>query len=264
MTSCCSSGSPPVISTRRQPSRPTSRQHVVDRHLAAAGERVRRVAPAAAQIAGREPHERARAPDVRRFALHGQVDLVDRQHRDSVRSCHARVVDPHRDVRLELSERQRHVERRLLSVAPAARLRRARLLRGALRHGRGELDVLPACPRPPLSAAWVRADAAWIPVRRQAVPEVHAPRLYLREDRRDATGMSRAADLDLFRARHRPDRRGRPAGGDPAAVSAELSRRRPKRAPISTGCSRRWPAIPSPWSCAIAVGATTRPTPALG
>ena len=46
----------------------------------AAGERIRRIAPAASQIAGRETHEHARPPDVRGFALDGQIDFVDGQH----------------------------------------------------------------------------------------------------------------------------------------------------------------------------------------
>src|SRR5205823_14962480 len=44
-------------------------------------EGVRRIAPRAAQIAGGQTHEYARAAGARRFALDRIEDLVDRQHR---------------------------------------------------------------------------------------------------------------------------------------------------------------------------------------
>src|SRR5438105_4103458 len=55
---------------------------VVDRHLAPLVKRVRRIAPGAAQIARRQPHEHARFPRARRFALDRVEDLVDRKHKN--------------------------------------------------------------------------------------------------------------------------------------------------------------------------------------
>ena len=54
------------------------------------------------------------------------------------------MSNSHRHFRLELPGRPGHVERRLLSARARRpeRLRRARLLRRALRHGRGEFHVL--------------------------------------------------------------------------------------------------------------------------
>jgi hypothetical protein len=65
---------------------------VVDGHLAAAGEGVRRVAPAAPQVARGEPHEHARPADVRRLALDGDVDFVDRSTRVSDQVLEARSL----------------------------------------------------------------------------------------------------------------------------------------------------------------------------
>ena len=56
-------------------------QNFVDRHLPPLVERVRRVAPRAPQIAGRETDEHARLPRARRFALNRMEDLVHRQHK---------------------------------------------------------------------------------------------------------------------------------------------------------------------------------------
>jgi hypothetical protein len=57
-----------------------SREHIVDRHLPAFMECVRRVAPRTAQIAGRQPDEHAQTAGVGRFALNRMEDLVNRQH----------------------------------------------------------------------------------------------------------------------------------------------------------------------------------------
>src|SRR4029078_4580603 len=88
--------------------------------------------------------------------------------------CHA----PHRDLRLELPHRQGHVERRLLPSEAGtrivgARLRRARLLRRALRHGGSELELLRASTargEPRLGGA----DTAGIRVLDEHAPAVHA------------------------------------------------------------------------------------------
>ena len=70
------------------------RDHLVDRHLAPFVERVGRVAPRAAQVAGRQPHEHARAPGAGRLALNRMEDLVDGQHRHRTdRSIIARCAD---------------------------------------------------------------------------------------------------------------------------------------------------------------------------
>jgi hypothetical protein len=52
-------------------------EDLLESHLPAAGERIRRIAPAATQVARRQPDEHTRPPDMRRLALHGQIDLVD-------------------------------------------------------------------------------------------------------------------------------------------------------------------------------------------
>src|SRR5262249_37874650 len=61
------------------------RQHLVNRHLAPFVERVRRVAPRAAEVAGGEPPEDAGTPRVGRLPLNRMEDLVDRQHGTSNR-----------------------------------------------------------------------------------------------------------------------------------------------------------------------------------
>src|SRR5262249_15574645 len=65
---------------------------------------------------------------------------------------------PRRDLGLELSVGQGHLEWRVLSEAPTARIRRARVLRRALRQRRGELDILRAAARSGLPRL-VEADA---------------------------------------------------------------------------------------------------------
>ena len=54
--------------------------HIVERHLLPAGKRLWRIAPATTQIARGEPDEHAGSSNMRRLALNGLVDLVDRQH----------------------------------------------------------------------------------------------------------------------------------------------------------------------------------------
>jgi hypothetical protein len=49
-------------------------------HPPAAGKGIRRIAPAAAQVAGRQADEDARPADMRRFSLNGCVDFADREH----------------------------------------------------------------------------------------------------------------------------------------------------------------------------------------
>src|SRR2546426_1876489 len=66
------------------------------------------------------------------------------------------------------------MERGLLSEAAAERLRRARVLRRALRHSRSELDVL----RPAARGGHARlggSNAARVRVLVEAVPEIHSP-----------------------------------------------------------------------------------------
>ena len=153
--SFCSSGSPPVSSTSGQPQLDHPGHDVVHAHLLAAGERVRRVAPRAAQIAGRQPHEHAGPPRVRRFALDGRINLEDRQHARAddcpgpgtgLQSTRGRFLDSHRHGGLELP-----VTGRAPGPASSTRARpgaeprtsTSSRLRRALRHRRGELDVLP-------------------------------------------------------------------------------------------------------------------------
>ena len=54
---------------------------LVHGHLVPLVERVRRVAPAAAEVAGGQPDEHAELPRARRLALDRMKNLVDRQHR---------------------------------------------------------------------------------------------------------------------------------------------------------------------------------------
>ena len=109
----------------------------------------------------------------------------------------------------------------------AARLRRARVLRGALRHGRGELDVLPDARSRPMSRGVAAPHAVVVPLRRQAVPEVHAPRHVPRARRRRSDWDLSRGDLDLFRVGHRSDRRGRPARGGARCSFRRASTPRP-------------------------------------
>ena len=182
-----------------------------------------------------------------------------------------------RHVGLELSVRAWHLERCVLSAAPRARedVRRARVLRAALRHGRGELDVLrPAARRG--HAALGRTHAARLRVLRQALPEVHAPEdvqgraskahfagwcrrcdLRSREDPfLDASLRPNQADLDDVPPRHRTAGE-RAASSAPCSHSSRQASRTPSRAeyPRHTLC-RPFTAIRSRWSCGIAAGAT--------
>ena len=59
--------------------------------------------------------------------------------------------------------------RRLLPAALSAAAL-ARVLRAAVRHGRGERDLLPAADREALSQGWVDADARRLPLRGQGEP----------------------------------------------------------------------------------------------
>src|SRR5262249_35866536 len=139
------------------------RDDLLDRHLPAARERVRRIAPAAAQVAGGKPDEHARTSRVRRLTLGRPVDFVGGQHPlipapfarlvryrslvSLLRTPANRTYWPHpimtyapshacehrdRNVRMELSGGARHVERHLLSREAWARVQRAHLLRRTL------------------------------------------------------------------------------------------------------------------------------------
>ena len=155
IASFCSSGSPPVSSTSGTPSASTRGQHVVDRHLLAAGEGVGRVAPRAAQIAGRQPHEHAGPARVRRFALDGGVDLEDRQHARSLRLYRTEPGLQSTPCAIPRSASARPAGATRpgpgawtgivypARARPGQGVRRAARLRRALRHRRGELDLLP-------------------------------------------------------------------------------------------------------------------------
>ena len=171
--------------------------HLVQRPLRPFVKRVRRVAPRAAEVARRQADEHARLPRPGRLALNRVEDLVDRQHEpriSTILSCRPRsasaygnrdVGPAHRHRRLELPERPRYVERRLLPRAARASegVRRALVLRGALRHGRGELDFLrPAALRGDERLG--RSHPRRLRVRREAVSEVHAP-AYVQGARRE-------------------------------------------------------------------------------
>src|SRR4029079_16395703 len=80
-----------------------------------------------------------------------------------------------RDLRLELPERRWHLERDLLPGKEEQDRRRARVLRRALRHRRGELQLLPG-PRDQDDAGLGEADARAVRVLAEAVPEVHPSR----------------------------------------------------------------------------------------
>src|SRR6186713_2119943 len=59
-------------------------QDVLEAALATLVKRVRRIAPRAAQVAGREAHEDARPASIRGLALDGMEDFVNRQHPESI------------------------------------------------------------------------------------------------------------------------------------------------------------------------------------
>ena len=167
-------------------------QHVVDRHLPALVEGVGRIAPDAAQVAGRQTDEDARLAGEGRLALNRVEDFVDGQH-----CCDNRQLYRRREGEAKASP----YNRQLLSMAlligtsgwnyPAGRgtwngifyperrpaeprLRRIELLRRALQHGGSEFDLLrPAAPAG--EPGMGQAHAAGLRVRRQALSEVHAP-----------------------------------------------------------------------------------------
>ena len=237
-TSVCSSGSPPVSSTSRHSNRATSATTSSTDILRP---------PVNAYGVSHHPQRRSHAAS--RTNTHGRptcvdspwmddVDLEDRQHwtefslptrtlrtlTSNLTSLIVLIRVIRRHVRLELPDRPRDVERHLLSVAAPARLRRAGVLRRALRHRRGELDVLPhagAGSEPRLAAA----HAGVVSLLRQAVPEVHAPGHVPGARRRHATGISRAPTSICSGAAS--IRSPTPAGSRRVlvAVSAELSRR---------------------------------------
>ena len=228
-TSCCSSGSPPVISTSR------------------AAERVHRVRgprrPTSSALRGRHRacrtsgsgDRRPSAGRTRRLAREGGLaldrveDLVDRQHRHVATQPHGEGLNPsivrtawsssHRHLGLALSRRPRHVGRHLLSQARGSpsRLRRAALLCGALQHRRDQQHVLrPAAARP--SASGGSAHAGTFRVLGQALPEVHAPASAVDRTPVERRGRGRV------QGRHRTDRRRRQAGRAAGAVPVALPR----------------------------------------
>ena len=117
------------------------------------------------------------------------------------------------------------MERRLLSAAapPAERLRRAVVLRRALRHGRGELDVLRPAARRGL------------------------PRSGPSARRRTSSSPSSCIRSSRIRAMFKERLRERPADGDAAATTRprrstrwpRAQRRRSRRVPRAA--SNRWP-----------------------
>src|SRR4030095_4202069 len=147
---------------------------------------------------------------------------------------------PYRHLWLELPDRQGEMEWPFLpghqvQAARNGRLRRAALLRRALRHGRSEFDLLWTTTtrgRPDMGGT----DAARLRVLAQAVPEVHSP-----EDvpQRGAGACARIGRTDARPAltshpdRHRrvprgyrSSRRRRTARGVAGSVSRELQERR--------------------------------------
>ena len=162
-----------------------------------------------------------------------------------------------RHVGLALSVRPRHVERRVLSRPPAARLRRTRVLRRALRHGRGEFVLLPHAG-PGHEPAWVRQDARVLSCSRSSSTRSSRTRTCTSRVTTSATAISRGRTVDLFR---RASIRSRSRGGwrlvlvqFPPSFHADgryagLSR---VAADGARGLYRR------PWNCAIDPGATIR------
>ena len=164
----------------------------------------------------------------------------------STRRPYAKLMSrPHRHVGLELPAGQGHVERHLLSASRRARgrrrLRRAGVLRRALRHRRSELDLLrPAAVRG--DARLGRAHAGGLRVLGQALSEVHPPRMFKRSEAPTGAAI-RARRLAIRRRRprrvpprHRSARASRQARRAARAVSRELQERRRHRAATWSGC----------------------------
>ena len=145
---------------------------------------------------------------------------------------------PRRHVRLELPGGPRHLERRVLSGAAAARIRRAALLRRALRHRRGELDLLSRARRRHRRGAGSSARREASCSRVKLYQKFTHPDMYLARN-----GVSRLGPL--ARRLRRVPRAGIEPLADAGRLGALLSsfRRastpRPERAATWTGCSPR-------------------------
>jgi hypothetical protein len=81
-----------------------SRENLLDAHFLAAVESVRRVAPRAAQVAPREPHENARQSRPRAFSLDGTENFGDGH--GAPLSAPARLLSP----LVPVDQKQRHTD----------------------------------------------------------------------------------------------------------------------------------------------------------
>ena len=158
--------------------------------------------------------------------------------------------------------RPRHLERHLLSRAGARasrprQVRRARLLRRALRHGRGQLDLL--------RRAGGHDDARAGPngrrrlrVLAEALSEVHAPGDVPQGHGAGSAATSASKDVDEFRRAIDPlataGKLGALLAQFPASFKNDAGHARLPRV-----AARTLPRLSAwRWSCAIAAGATTR------
>ena len=151
-------------------------------------------------------------------------------------------------------------------------LRRAGVLRRALRHGRSELDLLRPAARRGDAAAWARAHAAGFEFSVKLYQKFTHPRMFdgarwqaaLPYDeatsRRCSTRCVRpnAGRPRRVPARHRAARASRQARRAARAVSRQLQGQRRHRATTSRSCCARSPTIRSPSNCGTRAGATHR------
>ena len=154
-------------------------------------------------------------------------------------------------------------------AAAAEGVRRARLLRRALRHGRGELDVL----RPAARGGHARgpsgrrrtSNSRSSCIRSSRTRDVRRARCVARcrrrrGPRRGAARRARAAERRRSRrvpARHRPARLERASWARCSRSFRRASRTAPaQRDYLAHAAARASRTIPSPWNCAIGAGAT--------
>ena len=176
---------------------------------------------------------------------------------------------PCRHVGLELPHGQGHVERHLLSPAGVeekeGRLRRPGVLRGALRHRRGQLELLRRARGRRRRRDGSSRTPADFEFSLKLYQKFTHPEMFLKATRQ-GSGRSRSKGRGRIPRGDRSAGARREARGAPGAVSGQLQERAGVPRLPASGCSRPSRTIPSPWSCGTAASATTpaRPLQLLG